>query len=267
MENQRLIYIHIFIAIATALVLYICTKPVLDINQSVIITDVAISGVILSGLIFILKNIVKYTYSSLLHFRQQIINTIALAILFVICWLGVEYLIIYTIFDTNEWNMLLTIIPFKVAIAILIYILIKIIYSKEEEADDEAINMEKDYPKIENKETSTIPEIVERITVKSGQKIEIIPISEIVHIQAEGDYVMIYSLKGKFLKEQTMKSLESTLPSDRFVRIHRSNIINVNFIAQIELFDKQSQLLKLKDGTHIKISQAGYRNLKAKLGL
>ena len=78
---------------------------------------------------------------------------------------------------------------------------------------------------------------------------------------------MIHSTKGKFLKEQTMKSLEYTLPADKFVRVHRSNIINVDFIARIELYDKQTQLLKLKNGAQVKASLAGYKLLKKTLGL
>ncbi|MDR1503967.1 MAG: LytTR family transcriptional regulator, partial [Prevotella sp.] len=85
--------------------------------------------------------------------------------------------------------------------------------------------------------------------------------------QAEGDYVMIHSTKGKFLKEQTMKSFESGLPQDKFVRVHRSSIVNIEFISQIELYDKQSQLLKLKNGGQVRISLSGYKALKKTLGL
>jgi len=86
-------------------------------------------------------------------------------------------------------------------------------------------------------------------------------------MQADGDYVQIFTEQAKFLKEQTMKYFEEHLPDNQFVRVHRSVIVNVEMISRIELYEKQSQLLTLKTGQQIKASPAGYKALRAVLNL
>lgn len=110
-------------------------------------------------------------------------------------------------------------------------------------------------------------EILQRIAVKSGSKIEIIAIGDIVYLESEGDYVMIHTKEGKFLKEKTMKYFEQHLDPDTFIRIHRSYIININEISRIELFEKESYIVKLKNGDQVKASSSGYKALKDALKL
>lgn len=271
MENRHIIFTHIFIALTAALVVYISTKPLLNVTEIIPVTDAIVSGCVLSVLLFFLKNIVKYSHFSSLLSRQRLINYSALGLLFVTCWLGIEYAVLYISFPAGEWEVLLPILPLKIVIAVLVYCLTVLIYrgtadesideTEEEDNKDETTQTASDKTEIKAVET------IERIVVKNGQKIDVIMIHEIICITAEGDYVMIYTEKGKFLKEQTMKSLEMTLPSDKFVRVHRSSIVNVESIAQIELYNKQNQLLKLKNGIQVKISLTGYKTLKSSLGL
>ncbi len=87
-----------------------------------------------------------------------------------------------------------------------------------------------------------------------------------VYVQAEGDYVMLFTPAGRFLKEQTMRWFEEHLP-DRFVRIHRSCIVDVDRIARVELFGKETYRVRLQDGTVLKASVNGYRQLKFRLDL
>lgn len=107
--------------------------------------------------------------------------------------------------------------------------------------------------------------LLERIAVRSGNKIEIITASEITHLEAEGDYVMIFTKKGKFLKDRTMKYFETKLHTNSFVRIHRSTIVNIEEIKRIELFEKDSYIVVLKDGKNLKTSSSGYKLLKERL--
>ena len=86
-------------------------------------------------------------------------------------------------------------------------------------------------------------------------------------MKAESDYVHIFTEKGKYLKEQTMKFFEENLLPSRFVRVHRSYIVNVDAISRVELYEKQTQLLTLKNGMQIRMSQAGYKLLKSILKL
>ncbi len=108
---------------------------------------------------------------------------------------------------------------------------------------------------------------LERIAVRSGNKIEIISTSEITHFEAEGDYVMLFTKRGKFLKDRTMKYFENKLDNCSFIRIHRSTLVNIEEIKRIELFEKDSYIVILKDGTNLKTSGSGYKLLKDRLEL
>lgn len=105
-------------------------------------------------------------------------------------------------------------------------------------------------------------EYLERVVVKSGQKISIIPVSDIKYLEAQDDYVMIYSEKGNFLKQKTMKYFEENLDPAEFNRIHRSYIVRISGIKQIELFEKESYFVLLNDGKKLPVSKSGYQGLK-----
>ena len=109
-------------------------------------------------------------------------------------------------------------------------------------------------------------ETVDRISVKKGSDIHIVRVEELHHVQAEGDYVLLFTPAGRFLKEQTMRWFEEHLP-DHFVRIHRSYIVNIDQIARVELFGKENYHVRLKNGTVLKASINGYRTLKVRLDL
>ncbi|MDR1666307.1 MAG: LytTR family DNA-binding domain-containing protein [Bacteroidales bacterium] len=100
-----------------------------------------------------------------------------------------------------------------------------------------------------------------RIAVKYRQQIHVVPVDDINYVEAEGDYVKLHTDKNAFLKEKTMKYLEENLPS-QFIRIHRSYIVNVNRVSKIELYEKESYRVYLKDGTLLKASSGGYKALK-----
>jgi two-component system, LytTR family, response regulator len=108
-------------------------------------------------------------------------------------------------------------------------------------------------------------EYIDRVVVKSGNKIKVVPAEKIIYVEAQDDYVMIYAEDSKLLKEKTMKYFEAHLNPSHFVRIHRSYIVNVNFIGQLEHFTKDSYLVILKNGVKLKVSDSGYKNLKARL--
>lgn len=108
---------------------------------------------------------------------------------------------------------------------------------------------------------------LERIAIKNGSKIEIISVDDIVYLQAEGDYVMIHTNQNRYLKEQTMKYFETRLNDKEFVRIHRSTIVHIDQIKRIELFEKESYIVILKNGTSLKTSNSGYKILKEMLSI
>ncbi|UII22092.1 LytR/AlgR family response regulator transcription factor [Fulvivirga ligni] len=105
-------------------------------------------------------------------------------------------------------------------------------------------------------------EELNRIVVRAGSKIVIIPAERLDYVEAQDDYVALHSEGKKYLKQITMKYLEQSLPSDEFVRVHRSYIVRVNTIDRLEPYTKDSYVAFLKDGTKISVSRSGYSTLK-----
>jgi two-component system LytT family response regulator len=110
------------------------------------------------------------------------------------------------------------------------------------------------------------PEKLNRIVVKKGSSISVIPVSDILFLEAQEEYVMIYSVQGRFMKHQTMHYYESHLPENEFVRIHRSYIANITKISKLEPYDKDSYIAVMPPDHRLRISRTGYRKLREKLG-
>ena len=109
------------------------------------------------------------------------------------------------------------------------------------------------------------PSPLERILVKDGSKVHVIPVDKIDYIEAQDDYVAIKSDGKTHLKQERMAELEKELDTSKFVRVHRSYIVNLERIARIELYAKDSRMAILKDGTKLLISRSGYDKLKGLL--
>ncbi len=106
-----------------------------------------------------------------------------------------------------------------------------------------------------------------RVVVKDGNKIKIIPVNQIQYLEAADDYVKIVTSDGAFLKKRTMNFFEQSLASHNFVRIHRSYIVNSQLITRIDPYEKDSHLVLLSNGSKIPVSKAGYAKLKEILGI
>lgn len=110
-----------------------------------------------------------------------------------------------------------------------------------------------------------LTEKLERIVVKTGSKIKVIPVEKINYLEAEDDYIMVFTDEGKHLKQGTMKYYEDHLDPNCFVRIHRSYIVRIDQVIHLEPYAKDNFVAKLKNGAALKVSRNGLRNLKAKL--
>lgn len=108
-------------------------------------------------------------------------------------------------------------------------------------------------------------EKLERVVIRSGANILIIPIDDIDYFEAQDDYVAIHTGGKKYLKQMTLKWVEDVLPSDRFVRVHRSFIVAVNAIDKLEAYSKDAYIAKLKTGETVSVSRTGYSKLKETL--
>jgi two-component system LytT family response regulator len=109
-------------------------------------------------------------------------------------------------------------------------------------------------------------EYLERIAVRDGTRVHIIPIARLDYAEAQDDYVALHSGGKQFLKQQTISSLESALDPARFVRIHRSYLVNLERVVKIEPYTKDSRVVVLADGAQLPVSRAGYTRLQALLG-
>ena len=102
---------------------------------------------------------------------------------------------------------------------------------------------------------------LERILVRDRNRIHIIPVVDITHIEAQDDYVALYTKERSFLKKETLYGLEKRLDNRQFVRIHRSYLINIDYLSKIEPYAKDSKIAVLKDGKTLPVSRSGYQRL------
>ncbi|MEO6819506.1 MAG: response regulator [Ginsengibacter sp.] len=111
------------------------------------------------------------------------------------------------------------------------------------------------------------PAAQNRIVVRDGSKIKIIPVDKIHYLMAADDYVKICTEDGAFLKKNTMNFFENSLANHHFVRTHRSYLVNTQFISRIEPYEKDGHLVILSNGKGLPVSRAGYALLKVALGI
>ena len=111
------------------------------------------------------------------------------------------------------------------------------------------------------------PQQQNRVVVKTGTKVKIIPLHEIQYFEADDDYVRVVTAEGQYLKNKTMQFFEQSLDSQQFVRVHRSYIVHINQITRIDPYQKENHLALLRSGKQIPVSKTGYVKLKEILGL
>jgi two-component system LytT family response regulator len=102
---------------------------------------------------------------------------------------------------------------------------------------------------------------VERVLIRDGSQVHVLPIDKIDYVEAQDDYICFKTEGKSYLKDQTLGGVETTLDPGRFVRIHRSYLLNIDRIARVELYAKDSRVAILRDGTRLPVSRAGYARL------
>ena len=102
---------------------------------------------------------------------------------------------------------------------------------------------------------------LERVLIRDRNRIHILPVEEISFIEAQDDYVALYSRDRSHLKKETLSGLEKRLDNGQFVRIHRSYILNIDYLSKIEPYAKDSKVAVLKDGRTLPVSRSGYQRL------
>jgi two-component system LytT family response regulator len=102
----------------------------------------------------------------------------------------------------------------------------------------------------------------DRVVVRDGSNVQIIPVPKLDFVEAQDDYIALASRGCKHLKQQTISSIEATLDPKQFLRIHRSYIVNLERVAKVEPYGKDSRIAILQDGTKLPVSRAGYARLR-----
>lgn len=265
----------VLLCITYALLQAMAFRPVLSFPFGLLLLKSAADSMVFVGVGMLLVIAIRSSNYVKLDKYQRLVNYITLGFLYVALWTGLSYLLSLLIFGREHGEEIRTMIPLTALIGLLIYLIHLLIIHfhmlrKEGEAetdDNEVENEQSDLLEVHGNENGNGEETLERVAVKTGQKIHVILVPDIVYIQSDGDYVQIVTGQARYLKEETMKYFEASLPRSKFVRVHRSYIVNVEKILRIELYEKQNQMLTLKNGDQIRASVSGYKELRTILNL
>ena len=104
-----------------------------------------------------------------------------------------------------------------------------------------------------------------RVLVRDGSRVHVLAIDKIDYVQAQDDYVAFRCEGKEYLKEQTLAQAEGMLDPARFVRIHRSYLLNLDRLARVETDERENRFAILVDGRRLPVSRSGYTRLSARL--
>lgn len=302
-QSTMRIILFAVLCLLTGVALLWAEYGLLPIPMDVLIWDSIIHAMVFGLLAYLLWFVVQFADLSTTAPYQILINHVALVVILVLAWVGIP-VFFERIIWSDHWDLLNQLIRIKTVFGLLLMLLLllgqkhlKQMALDELDDDDETVATPiQSLRNLENQRTNSSPlqaisngalqeptlqalvqpvtlkqaptrELLTTVSVKTGQKIQMISMSDVLYFQAEGDYVLIQTVDGRFLKEQTMKYFEENLSPESFVRIHRSCIVHVEFISRIELYEKQNYRITLKTGHQLKASQTGYRLLKQTLKL
>jgi two-component system, LytTR family, response regulator len=111
--------------------------------------------------------------------------------------------------------------------------------------------------------TSLRSKPLQRIVVRGEDgAIQVVPVSRLDYIEAADDAILLATSGTKLRKQQPLSEIAAQLDPDRFVRIHRAYVVNIERIEKIELYAKDSRVAILRDGTRLPVSRSGYQRLK-----
>ena len=230
------------------------------------IYDSLVSNILQAACIIGLWHPVRY-FGNLKNFPLLVLFHLMLFLISGLIWIGLGYSITQYIIlpDNIQYTpYFLMLLPFRITAGLFLYVIFVLSYyllMSRNELKAQKLCAE------EKAAASVSVEKLSRIIVKKNSEYHCINVNQIHYIEANGDYVLIYTDSNRYLKDQTMKYWETRLPDDNFVRIHRSFIVNIEVIAKIELYEKETYKVHLKNGDVVKASSSGYKLLKQKINL
>jgi len=257
-SNSYKLWRNIILCIAISICYATSIGWIIHLEALAIALDAALTVCLLSIGSIALWNIYSYAIPDSINHLQTLSLHILYCFMCILFVVGVESISIYVIFP-KSFTSFATTLPLRAFCMTLLYIAHREYHDAnkkiQEDNEDEIIE-----------ENTAVKDPIERITVKVGQKIKVILVTDLIYLKAEDDYVAFFTTEGHWLKTGTMKEFEATLPSNKFVRIHRSYIVNIDKIVKIERYGQQQQL-QLTTGERIRISPNGYKILRTKLNL
>lgn len=102
---------------------------------------------------------------------------------------------------------------------------------------------------------------ITRIVIRDGAEVHVVPIDRVDYVEAQDDYIAVHAGDRTLLKDQALASLESQLDPRRFVRIHRSYLLNLDRLAKLEPATKDTKMAVLRDGRRLPVSRSGQERL------
>jgi hypothetical protein len=273
-ENRISLIIYAILWTLYATVHLLAMYFLVNVPFEALVADALIHALLFAGLGIIIRIILQYAKYETLPPVQQYANHTTLAVLIAGLWTGTGYLLNTFVLDETTAYEFVRTLPVRGMIGLMLYTICGLFFHvkiKQVEPDQPSRQPDIDPKPATDAETETETEIeenniLERIAVKNKQKIHLIPLDEIVYFQSFGDYVYIVTPSNKYLKEETMKYFETHLPKT-FVRVHRSYIINIEYISRIESSGRRTQQVALKTGEWVNTSAIGYKTLKEILKL
>ena len=106
---------------------------------------------------------------------------------------------------------------------------------------------------------------IQRILIQNRGDVSIVPCRDVVYIQAKGDYVLIVTTTGRHMKLERLSRMENLLDPRQFVRVHRSHILNIQYVEKIEPYSKDDRVARLTVGGSIPVSRSGFDKLMTAL--
>jgi two-component system, LytTR family, response regulator len=101
-----------------------------------------------------------------------------------------------------------------------------------------------------------------RIAIRDGAEVHVVPIDKVDYVEAQDDYIAVRVAEHALLKEQTLSDLERQLDPRRFVRIHRSFLLNLDRLVKLEPTGKDGRTAILRGGQRLPVSRSGYARLQ-----
>ena len=103
---------------------------------------------------------------------------------------------------------------------------------------------------------------ITRVVIRDGAEVHVVPIERVDYVEAQDDYIAVHAGERTLLKDQALGSLESQLDPRRFVRVHRSFLLNLDRLSKLEPATKDTKMAVLRDGRRLPVSRSGLERLQ-----